>query len=517
MRDVPNSQLLLSSRAKLQHNSLAEALNDTNNQIGDGVQDEFAEWERKEITKRTRAGKMEKARSGRVVQSAAPYGFRRVGEGKDTHYEQDSATMSIVRRIIEAVAGGASLRSIQLQFHEEGIPSPGGKALWSPEAIRRVVLQDVHRAYTHEELQGLVEEGVLEEKVLANLDPEQSYGVWWYGQEEVRKTRRGRKVVPRPRDQWVACPVLLDSGGVVIPAEVVDKARAAIGNNERPSRADNIFWQLSGGNARCVCGRTMLPKRTIGKGKIYHYYCCHSYWRTPAERCGYGKVHPAKKLEERVEGWVLSLVRDPEILREKVAAQAETERQRLSRASHDVARLRARLEAVAKTRCGYLQQQAEGIIETLDELRALLAPLDSERTAIEQEIEALGDQEDRLRQLDMLPTLVDEYLRDLAYLVEGSGVELRDYETIPEERTETNLLGVYTLTPERVRTLSEEEQIARRIEAHNARAMRFHDLYQSLGLTVVVHKDGTLDISWSLGPPARILPGVAPASMGMSG
>ena len=197
MRDVPNSQLLLSSRAKLQHNSLAEALNDTNNQIGDGVQDEFAEWERKEITKRTRAGKMEKARSGRVVQSAAPYGFRRVGEGKDTHYEQDSATMSIVRRIIEAVAGGASLRSIQLQFHEEGIPSPGGKALWSPEAIRRVVLQDVHRAYTHEELQGLVEEGVLEEKVLANLDPEQSYGVWWYGQEEVRKTRRGRKVVPR--------------------------------------------------------------------------------------------------------------------------------------------------------------------------------------------------------------------------------------------------------------------------------------------------------------------------------
>lgn len=122
-----------------------------------------------------------------------------------------------------------------------------------------------------------------------------------------------------------------------------------------------------------------------------------------------------------------------------------------------------------------------------------------------------------MRQLDMLPALVDEYLRDLAYLVEGSGVELRDYVTVPEERTETNLLGAYKLTPERVRTLTEEEQTARQTEAHNARAMRFRDLYQSLGLSVVVHKDGTLDISWSLGPPARILPGVTPASMGMSG
>jgi hypothetical protein len=240
-----------------------------------------------------------------------------------------------------------------LQFHEEGIPLPGGKPSWSAEAIRRVVLQDAHRVHTRDELWGLVEEGVLGESVFSRLDPEQRYGIWWYGQEEVKKTRRGRKVVPRPRDQWVACPVLLGNSGVPnIPAELVDKARAAIQDNKRPSRADNILWQLSGGIARCVCGRTMLPKRTKGKGKTYHYYHCGSYWRTPAEHCGHGKVHPAEELEKRVQGWVLSLVRDPEVLREKVAAQAEIERQRLSRANHDIARLRARLESVAKTRRG---------------------------------------------------------------------------------------------------------------------------------------------------------------------
>lgn len=34
------------------------ALNDTNNPIGDGVQDDYAEWERKVIAERTRTGRM---------------------------------------------------------------------------------------------------------------------------------------------------------------------------------------------------------------------------------------------------------------------------------------------------------------------------------------------------------------------------------------------------------------------------------------------------------------------------
>ena len=56
-----------------------------------------------------------------------------------------------------------------------------------------------------------------------------------------------------------------------------------------------------------------------------------------------------------------------------------------------------------------------------------------------------------------------------------------------------------------------------RIEAYNARSARLRDLYQSLGLSVVVHKDGTLEFSSSLGAPARVLPGVTPASIGVSG
>src|SRR4051794_23981686 len=112
----------------------------------------------------------------------------------------------------------------------------------------------------------------------------------------------------------------------------------------------------------------------------------------------------------------------------------------------------------------------------------------------------------------MRPALVDEYFRDLAYLVDGSGLPLREYETVSAERTQENPLGAYTLTPEAMRDRSEEEQIARRLEAYDARSARFRDLYQSLGLAVVVHKQGTLECSSPPGAPERVLPGITPAS-----
>ena len=53
-------------------------LNDTGNKIGDSVLDSYAEWERKTFIARSRAGKRERARSGKVVPAGnnLSYGFR---------------------------------------------------------------------------------------------------------------------------------------------------------------------------------------------------------------------------------------------------------------------------------------------------------------------------------------------------------------------------------------------------------------------------------------------------------
>jgi hypothetical protein len=71
---------------------------------------------------------------------------------------------------------------------------------------------------------------------------------------------------------------------------------------------------------------------------------------------------------------------------------------------------------------------------------------------------------------------------------------IREYETIGAERTPENPLGIYTLAPDRIRFLSEEEVAARGQAAEAARGARFRELYAMLGLRAAVHADGTLDI-----------------------
>src|SRR3712207_1588756 len=103
----------------------------------------------------------------------------------------------------------------------------------------------------------------------------------------------------------------------------------------------------------------------------------------------------------------------------------------------------------------------------------------------------LADGECYLRELAELPVLVEEYLKDLPYLVDRMPV-IREYETAGAERTPENLLGIFTLTPDRIRSLSEEEVASRRRAAETARGARFRELYAMLGLRAAIHADGTL-------------------------
>ncbi|MDQ4105719.1 MAG: hypothetical protein M3157_00890 [Actinomycetota bacterium] len=95
--------------------------------------------------------------------------------------------------------------------------------------------------------------------------------------------------------------------------------------------------------------------------------------------------------------------------------------------------------------------------------------------------------------------MVEEYLRELQGLIEGTGTPIREYETLPAERTAENPLGAYTLTPERIRHKDEEELETERRAALEQRRDRFREIYSALGLTVVCHQDRSLEIRWGNG------------------
>jgi len=223
------------------------------------------------------------------------------------------------------------------------------------------------------------------------------------------------------------------------------------------------------------------------------YYVCSQHRKRG--RCQHVRFHRLGETEERVERFVLGLLRDPETLREKVEEQAERERRVLQNTDREARRLCSRLAKLETMEKAYSKQEAEGLVSS-DTLRANLDDLDQERTDLERRLAELADSERRLRELEALPSLVEEYLRELPHLLDLKPL-LREYETSAPEATPDDPLGaIYTITPERIRFLPEEELAEKRRAVEEKRARRFRELYEMLGLKVVCHKDRSLEVSW---------------------
>ncbi len=131
--------------------------------------------------------------------------------------------------------------------------------------------------------------------------------------------------------------------------------------------------------------------------------------------------------------------------------------------------------------------------------REELDRIQEDRQSVEALLSELPDVQEQARRLREIPRLVEDYLKDLPYLLDPITAVPREYETVPNERTPENPFGVYTLTPERIRHKEDAELEADRRGSLEARRQAFREVYTALRLTVVCYKDGGLEIRWSGG------------------
>ena len=254
-----------------EHGTKIRALNDRGDdspegELTDGILDQLAKFERAKTAERTRRGKLQKAREGKIICGHTPgYGFRY--NGMRDGYEVEPDDMAVVRRIFDLIGGeGESIYGTARVLERSGVASPSGKGVWAKPTIKGVVTDDAYRTLDHAELRDLVAAGHLTMEVLGRLDREKRYGIWWFNRAHKTQKRvavdtpNGRvyrvcsKTVPRPRSEWIAVPVA-DCG---VPQGLVDAAREAIKHNRSPSSAGRRVFDLSGGVLHCAaCGRRM--------------------------------------------------------------------------------------------------------------------------------------------------------------------------------------------------------------------------------------------------------------------
>jgi site-specific DNA recombinase len=198
-----------------EHGTKIRALNDRGDDspegdLTDGILDQLAKYERAKMAERTRRGKLQKARSGKVVGGhPVNYGFR-MNAARDA-YEVDEPKMAVVRRIFRLIGEeGLAITAVAKILNEEGEPGPTG-GRWNTKAIRSFVLDDVYKPHAPEEVAKLVSP-----QVATLLDRDRRYGIWWFNRERWRRTKISE---PSPtgegrvyRSKVVSVPGLARSG-----------------------------------------------------------------------------------------------------------------------------------------------------------------------------------------------------------------------------------------------------------------------------------------------------------------
>jgi hypothetical protein len=234
-------------------------------------------------------------------------------------------------------------------------------------------------------------------------------------------------------------------------------------------------------------------------GKQFYYVC--RLRRSNHGRCAHGvRYHRAEDVEQKVRALVAGFLSRPEEVRRRAEEYVQVERERFSRLGRELGGWGQRLADTERRRSTLIDLAADGAI-TREDLRQKLDELDKEREACREEIRVMREGHQELEELESLPELAEQYARDLPHLLDMRRA-VRGYVTEGPGRTEENPLGLYTVTPDSVRFLSEQEVEKREREADDRCAARYRAMYEDLGLRVVAYPDGTMEASWRFGEAA---------------
>lgn len=227
------------------------------------IKSHAAAEERRKIKQRMHQGRLGKAQAGKWIGNIVPFGYRKVGMGRNSSLEIDEDHSLLVKRIFDMYLGNGGyqpmpLKRIAMLLTHEGIPSPRG-GVWGTSTISLI------------------------------LNCESYTGVFHYKDIQI----------PLPHLQIIDTEIFLETR----------KRRRKNGNIA--SRNAKYEYLLRGGYFRCTCGRSMIGMSGF-KGEFLYYRCCGRA-RRYANQC-LEKSWASGKIEGIVWEWLSGLLADEQNL-----------------------------------------------------------------------------------------------------------------------------------------------------------------------------------------------------------
>lgn len=269
----------------------------------------IAEYERAQITERSRRGKKHRAKCGKInVLSGAPYGYRYVKktDQRDAFYEIIAPEAEVVRGIFRLYShAGLTMGEIARRLTAQGIPTRTRKTSW-----RRTVIWAILKnpAYKGTACFGKTE-NIDRQKITRRVRLKGGYS-----------PRSGSHRI-RPRDEWIEIPV-----PALIRAETFDLAQERLQTNKCLSPRRTKEPTLLQGLLVCrECGYAWYRSSTrTSKRQLYYYRC----WGADRYRHPDGRVcrlRPIRQdyLDELIWKQITELLANPALIQQEIERRVQ--------------------------------------------------------------------------------------------------------------------------------------------------------------------------------------------------
>ncbi|MBT3316036.1 MAG: recombinase family protein [Anaerolineae bacterium] len=374
--------------------------------------------ERKKIRERSMRGKRAKARTGKVIGSRSPYGYKHTYDenGRIENFEIIEEQAKVVRLIYQWYVYGdetgtrLSSNKISKRLSEMGFPTPG----------------EVNKGY-HAKHKG----GIWRPYgVLSILEAETYAGVWKYGM------RIGYSHHKRPKEEWIEVEV-----PAIIDRKTWEEAQLQRKRNKKLSGGKRKRSYLLSSFLRCSCGCAMTGEYFSN----HRYYTCT--WRNNhhsglEERTCFQRSVRGEALEPDIWESIVELFSDQTTLEEHLRIAQEAE---LSAFDPKQEELNAVIAMIGDTEkeaieVGRALRYASGIVAT---------KLKQNIDEIDRRYEALVERQAEIEEDLSTTKLTDEAVDDLLQFAEDAflGIENADFET--KRRTLEMLQVVVTIKEKR--------------------------------------------------------------------
>jgi len=284
----------------------------------------IAEFERVQIMRRTRAGKIAKAKQGIfIVGNGVPYGYDYI----DRKLVINPDEAKIVKKMFELyLEDNGSTLSIVRWLIDNKIPSKSGKGWEGNNNIVRRILRS--ETYT---------------------------GIYWYNRTIRKKIKGKYKIFPRPKEEWVELkvPPIVDRGMFDIVQLKLDKNRTI------SPRTHSSFYIFTGLVKCGLCGKAYHARPSSRRKGITHTsYVCGTNNKTGLH-CDNRSISESK-LVDVVYGYVKTCLLDTNYFRKDIDAITNTTGSASEAARQKIERLKSQIAALEQKELVLLEERIIG-------------------------------------------------------------------------------------------------------------------------------------------------------------